>query len=132
MPIYNLLEYSKNYRKTTGSLWNYYRDEPTSDGRINHYLGSKPFDLTSSIVGELGDINDDNQANKDNIRSVVPLKQLSNFWITLKLPLINCETELILTWSKNHVILSNARRDAIAATELNAATSFCFSNICNI
>ena len=28
MPMYNLLEYSKNYRKTTGTLWNYYRDEP--------------------------------------------------------------------------------------------------------
>ena len=26
--MYNLLEYSKNYKKTTGSLWNYYRDEP--------------------------------------------------------------------------------------------------------
>ena len=30
MPMYNLLEYSKNYRKTTGSLWNYYRDKPSS------------------------------------------------------------------------------------------------------
>ena len=30
MPMYNLLEYSKHYRKTTGSLWNYYRDEPRS------------------------------------------------------------------------------------------------------
>ena len=28
MPKYNLLEYSKNYAKTTNSLWNYYRDEP--------------------------------------------------------------------------------------------------------
>ena len=37
------------------------------------------------------------------------------------MPLINCEIELILTWSKYRVILSNARRDAIAATELNAA-----------
>ena len=37
------------------------------------------------------------------------------------MPLINCEIELILTWSKNCVILSNARRDAIPATELNAA-----------
>ena len=27
MPMYHLLEYSKNYRKTTGSFWNYYRDE---------------------------------------------------------------------------------------------------------
>ena len=30
MPMYNLIEYSKNYRKTTGSLWNYYRDEANS------------------------------------------------------------------------------------------------------
>ena len=29
MPMYNLLEYSKSYRKTTGSFWNYYRDEPS-------------------------------------------------------------------------------------------------------
>ena len=28
MPMYNLIEYSENYRKTAGSLWNYYRDEP--------------------------------------------------------------------------------------------------------
>ena len=30
MPLYNLLFYSKNYQKTSGSLWNYYRDEPNS------------------------------------------------------------------------------------------------------
>ena len=30
MPVYNLLEYSKSYRKTTGSLWNYYRNEPSN------------------------------------------------------------------------------------------------------
>ena len=38
MPMYNLLEYSKNYRKATGSLWNYYRDQPSStigDNNIN-------------------------------------------------------------------------------------------------
>ena len=37
MPMYNLLEYRKNYRKTTGSLWNYYRDELNSGvvGNIN-------------------------------------------------------------------------------------------------
>ena len=36
MPMYNLLEHSKNYRKTTGSLWNYYRDEP-NDFPANNY-----------------------------------------------------------------------------------------------
>ena len=30
MSMYNLLEYSKNDKKTTGSLWNYYRDQPSS------------------------------------------------------------------------------------------------------
>ena len=59
--MYNLLEYSKNYRKATGSLWNYYRDEPSSDVNINHYLGSKSFDFKSSIVGEVEDIIKDNQ-----------------------------------------------------------------------
>ena len=38
MPLYNLTEYSKNYSKTSGSLWNYYRDEPTNDNEINHIL----------------------------------------------------------------------------------------------
>ena len=36
MPMYNLLEYSKNFRKTTGSLWNYYRDEPKSNTDNNN------------------------------------------------------------------------------------------------
>ena len=37
---------------------------------------------------------------------MVPLKYLSNFWRTLEMPLINCKVELILTWSKNFVIIS--------------------------
>ena len=73
MPKYNLLEYIKNYSKTTGSLRNYYRDEPTSDGEINHYLGPKSFDFKSSIMGELEDINNDNQASKDEISFAIPL-----------------------------------------------------------
>ena len=38
MPMYNLLEYSKNYSKTSGSLWNYYRDELTGDTNDNNGL----------------------------------------------------------------------------------------------
>ena len=37
MPMYNLIEYSKNYRKTTGSFWNYYRDELTDDRNNNNF-----------------------------------------------------------------------------------------------
>ena len=48
MPMHNLLEYSKNYRKTTGSLWNYYRDEP----RNPLFSNSKSFKYKTSIVGK--------------------------------------------------------------------------------
>ena len=41
---------------------------------------------------------------------MVPLKHLSTFWRTLEIPIINCETNLILTWSVNCVI-SNAAAD---------------------
>ena len=56
MPMYNLLEYSKNYLKTTGSFWNYYRYEPNNDavGNINFsIIDSKFFDYKISITGKL-------------------------------------------------------------------------------
>ena len=46
MPMYNLVEYSKNYKKTTGSLWNYYRDEPnssTDNNNITHSILNSVF-----------------------------------------------------------------------------------------
>ena len=55
MPMYNLIDYSKNYSKTTGSLWNYYRDEPNSGavGDINYFIrGSKSFDYKTTIIGK--------------------------------------------------------------------------------
>ena len=54
MPMYNLLEYSKNYRKTAGSLWNYYRDE--SSNRLS--LNSESFKYKTSIVGKTAVDND--------------------------------------------------------------------------
>ena len=97
MPMYNLLEYSKNYRKTTGSLWNYYRDEPNSgiggrNNNVNYFIQySKSFDYKASITGILEDID----RTKD-VEIVVPLKYLSNFWRTLDIPLLNCEINFIL------------------------------------
>ena len=35
MPLYNLIEYSDNYSKTSGSLWQYYRDEPSLNNNSN-------------------------------------------------------------------------------------------------
>ena len=99
MPMYNFLEYSKNYRKTTGSLWNYYRDKPNSgaDGENNNVnysiKDSKPFDYKTSITGKLKGIN----TIKDS-EIVVPLKNLSNFWRTLDMPSIKCKINLTLVW----------------------------------
>ena len=54
MLMYNLLEYSKNYRKTTGSLWNYYRDEPSDP--LSCY--SESFKYKTNIVGKTPQNND--------------------------------------------------------------------------
>ena len=110
MPMYNLTEYNNNYSKTTGSLWNYYRDEPNSGvvRDINYSIrGSKSFDHKTSITRKL----EGNNAEKE-VEIVVPLKHLSKFWKTLDIPLINSEINLILTWSENCVIASKATRDA--------------------
>ena len=114
MPMYNLLEYSKNYRKTTGSLWNYYRDEASSstddDDNITHLiLNSESFDYKASFM-ENG-VTLDN-LTKNDVKVVVPLKHLSNFWRHLDIPLINCEVELILTWFKNCVLTGKSTREA--------------------
>ena len=80
MAMYNLLEYSKNYRKTTGSLWNYYKDKPnsdTDDNEIMHsIINSKSFDYKANFME-----NDVTQNNiiKNNVKIVIPLKHLSNF-----------------------------------------------------
>ena len=87
MPMYNLLEYSKNYRKTTGSLWNYYRDEPSNPLSSD----SESFKYKTSIVGKAPQNND----SLTNVKVVIPPKHLSNFWRSLDISLINCEVELI-------------------------------------
>ena len=113
MPMYNLLEYSKNYKKTTGSLWNYYRDEPSSTVGANNIthsiLNSESFDYKASFM--------ENAATHDNltkndVKVVVPLKHLSNLWRHLDIPLINCEVELILTWFENCVLINKSTREA--------------------
>ena len=110
--MYNLLEYSKNYRKTTGSLWNYYRNEPNSgiNNGINYsIMGSKSFDYKANFI-EDGVTH--NNLTKNDVKIAVSLKYLSNFWTSLIIPLINCEVELILTWFKNCVLISKATREA--------------------
>ena len=87
MPMYNLLEYSKNYRKTTGILWNYYRNETNSgvggkNNNVNYPIKySKSFYYKRSSAGKLEGIN-----RTKEVEIAVLLKQLSNFWRTLDMP----------------------------------------------
>ena len=105
MPMYNLLEYSKNYRKTIGSLYNYYRDELSDDNNPNNFpntnvVNSNAFEYKNKITG-----NTNNQGTKD-VELAIPLKYLGNFWRALNIPLISCEIFLELKWNKNCIITS--------------------------
>ena len=111
MLMHNLREYSKNYKKTTGSLWNYYRDEPSNLLSSN----SKSVTYKISITGKTYNISaseegyDENNVGKN--KTVIPLKHLINFWKSLNIPLINCELELILPCSKNCVLADMTRKN---------------------
>ena len=105
MPMYNLKEYSDNYARTSGSLWQYCKDIPAQNANyvIVDFTGGNTtdsFNFKAKITGQIG-----NDGAK-NVEIMVPLKYLSNFWRTLEMPLINCEVNLILTWSSNCVIVS--------------------------
>ena len=111
MPMYNLIEYSNNYSKTSGSLWQYCKDIPAVNnaGDIVDFNGANAtdsFNFKTKITGQTAaDNNNGNIAGRVNVEIMVPLKYLSNFWKTLEMPLINCEVELILNWSANCVII---------------------------
>ena len=111
-PMYNLLYYSKNFRKTTGSFWNYYPDKPKSghigDNEMATVIysmrNSESFDYKTKLVDELPASND---PELNNTKFVVPLKNLSS----LKFLMINTEIELILKRSQNCVFTEIVMRE---------------------
>ena len=106
MPMYNLIEYSDNHSKTSGSLWQYCKDIPAVDNNNNAIVNFNENNLTDSFnfkVKMTGQTGDD---GTKNVEVMIPLGYLSVFWRSLELPLINCEVNLILTWSTNCIIVS--------------------------
>ena len=95
--MYNLIEYSDNYAKASGSLWQYYRDKPN-----NILANSKSFKSKIKITGGTSA-----GSNEKDVEIMVPLKYLSNFWRTHEMPLINCEVSLISAWSSTCVITNS-------------------------
>ena len=125
IPMYNLLEYSKNYRKTIGSLYTYYRDELSDDADDNNFdnikvVNSESFKYKNKITGNTYNVDADdddydvNKNGKQEIELAIPLKYLGNFWRALNIPLISDEVSLELKWNKNCVITSLEKREVDA------------------
>ena len=102
MPMYNLLEYSANYEDTTGSLYQFKRDEPPDNN------GNITADTTSLKYKSISGVN--------NVKLVVPLKYISNFFRSLEMSSVNYKVDLELTWTKHSLICDN---DDAAGTQVS-------------
>ena len=98
MPMYNFIEYSDNYQDSPAALYQYKRDEPPADIANNLATNiSSSFKYKVDLLGNPAVVN--NVARR-NVKVVVPLKYLSNFFRSLEIPLINCKIKLNLTWKE--------------------------------
>ena len=89
MPMYNLIEYSDNCSETSGSLWQFKRDEITHNADVTNDNNASSFKYKANLIG-----NTENKGTKNGVKIAVPLNYLSNFWRSLEMPLINCKVEL--------------------------------------
>ena len=103
VPLYKLIEYSENYSDTSGSLWDFKRDEIDNNANVSDD-NAPSFKYKASNIG-----NTENNGTKNGVKIVVPLKYLSNFWRSLEMPLINCKVELSLNWIENCVLTTDAK-----------------------
>ena len=99
MPMFNLIEYSDNYADSSGSLYQFKRDEsPMNDAEnpLNVALDSSTcVKYKANLLGKTTDADGNDRLLKDT-KIVVPLKYLSNFFKSLEIPLINCKIHLEL------------------------------------
>ena len=92
-PSIQLTEYSDNYSDTSGSLWGFKRDYIVDNADVTNEDNAPSFKYKAGIIGDLGD-----NGRKNGVKITVPLKYFSNFWRSLKMPLINCKVDLSLNW----------------------------------
>ena len=89
IPMHNMIEYSDTYSNTSGSLWQFKRDEITGDSLNLTIDGSKSFKYKAALVGKTSDAVDGTNSSVKDTKIVVPLKYLSSFWRSSKMPVIN-------------------------------------------
>ena len=99
MHMHNLLEYSDNYQDSTGSIYQFERDEPPDDN-------ANVANDTTSLMYKSKLISGTDDDNVNNVKLVVPLKYVSDFFRSLEMPLVNYKVDLELTWHKDCMISS--------------------------
>ena len=108
MNMYNLIGYSDSYADSSGSLWQFKRDEQNmnSDGNLVDVTttGSTSFKYKSIILGSPAAVDGDRVLVLRNAKIVVPLKYLSSFFRSLEMSLINCKIHLVLSSTKDCVM----------------------------
>ena len=115
LPMHNLIEYSDNYQDSSATLYQYKRDKPPEDNAVADLTANNldSFKYKIKLLGNIDQANPDGaRVGRLNVKVVVPLKYLSNFFRSLEMPLINCKIKLNLTWKKE-CVLSTADDNAI-------------------
>ena len=111
MPIYSLIEYSDNYQDSSATLYQYKRDEPPEADAVADLTANNSDSLKYKIklLGNVTEVAGDAAGvRRLNVKVIIPLKYLSNFFRSLEMPLINCKIKLILTWKKECVLSTGA------------------------
>ena len=117
MPMYNLIEYSDNYSDTSGSLWDFKRDEIVDNAEVANDDNAPSFKYKANLID-----NTETDGTKKGVKVAVPLKYLGSFWRSLEMPLINCKLELSLRWIENCVLTAAAVGNNANATGAGSAT----------
>ena len=113
MLMYNLIEYSNSYSDTSGSLWDFKRDDA-----VNNADGTNDDNAPSFIYKSNHFTNTEVNGTKNGVKVAVPLRCLSNFWRSLEMPLNNWKVELSWKWIENCVLTMaaiGANANAISA-----------------
>ena len=107
IPMYNLIEYSNNYQDSSETLYQYKGDEPPEDDAVADLTAdnSDSFKYKIKLLGNVTEVAGNAAGvRRLNVKVVVPLKYLSNFFRSLEMPFINCKIKLNLTWKKECVL----------------------------
>ena len=111
MPMYNLIEYSDNYQDSSATLYQCKRDEPPEDDAAADLTANnsdslkykiKLLDNVTEVAGDAAGV------RRLNVKAVVPLEYLSNFFRSLEMHLINCKIKLNLQWKKECMLSTGA------------------------